>query len=131
LALHDAAPCGAANGLSFGNLHRTLPLYVRDMGSVTSMFIDRFLISIFVGLELTGVYTLFWSVANVVHSLAVHGLLQAQLPQIISTAQTGDQSAFHALERRLQIETYLAAKSRPMPMGSCCLRCIATASSPS
>jgi hypothetical protein len=53
---------------------RTLPLYVRDMGSVTSMFIDCFLISIFVGLELTGVYTLFWSVAHVVHSLAVHGL---------------------------------------------------------
>lgn len=96
---------GARMAFLFGNLHRTLPLYVRDMGSVASMFIDRFLISIFVGLELTGVYTLFWSVANVVHSLAVHGLVQAQLPQIISTAQKGDQSAFHALERRLQIET--------------------------
>ncbi len=29
--------------------------------------------------------------------------------KIISTAQTGDQSAFQTLERRLQIETYLAA----------------------
>ena len=89
----------------FGQLPRTVPLYVRDIGSVASMFIDRFLISIFVGLELTGVYTLFWSIANVVHSLSVHGLLQAQLPQIISTAQKGDAFAFRALERRLQIET--------------------------
>ena len=36
-----------------------------------SMFLDRFLISLFLGLEMTGVYTLFWSIVNVVHSLAV------------------------------------------------------------
>ena len=76
---------------------RTLPLYVRDMGSVTSMFIDCFLISIFVGLELTGVYTL------------LVGRPRRALARGSWPAQTGDQSAFHALERRLQIETYLAA----------------------
>lgn len=88
----------------FGNLHRTLPLFVKDLGSVTSMFLDRFLISIFVGLELTGVYTLFWSIANVLHSLTVHGVLQAQLPQMMATAHSGNPTSFRALERHLQFE---------------------------
>ncbi len=88
----------------FGNLHRTFPLYVKDLGSVTSMFLDRFLISIFVGLELTGVYTLFWSIANVLHSLTVQGVLQAQLPQMMATAHSGNPTSFRTLERQLQVE---------------------------
>jgi O-antigen/teichoic acid export membrane protein len=68
------------------------------------MFLDRFLISLFLGLELTGVYTLFWSIANVVHSLAVYSVLQSQLPLLIAAGQDPDQAEFRALERRLQIE---------------------------
>jgi O-antigen/teichoic acid export membrane protein len=92
-------------GTLLRNLHSGVGLYVKDVSSTISMFLDRFLISIFLGLELTGVYTLFWSVANVVHSLAVYGVLQAQLPHIIATAQSGDRASFRSLERYLQIET--------------------------
>ena len=80
-----------------------LVLYVKDLSSI-GMFFDRFLISMFLGLELTGVYTLFWSIANVVHSLAVYGVLHAQLPHIIATARTTDQAGFRVLERQLQIQ---------------------------
>jgi O-antigen/teichoic acid export membrane protein len=80
-----------------------LNLYIKDLSSI-GMFFDRFLISMFLGLELTGVYTLFWSIANVVHSLAVYGVLQARLPHIIATARTADPSGFRALERNLQIQ---------------------------
>lgn len=92
-------------GILLRDLHGGLVLYVKDVSSTISMFLDRFLISMFLGLELTGVYTLFWSIANVMHSLSVYGVLQAQLPQIIATAQTADQASFRALERHLQIET--------------------------
>jgi O-antigen/teichoic acid export membrane protein len=87
------------------DLHGSLLLYVKDVSVTVSMFIDRFLISLFLGLELTGVYTLFWSIANVVHSLSVNGVLQAQLPHLIATAQSDDQPKLRALERYLQIET--------------------------
>jgi O-antigen/teichoic acid export membrane protein len=92
-------------GTLLRDLHGGLVLYVKDVSSTVSMFLDRFLISMFLGLELTGVYTLFWSIANVMHSLSVYGVLQAQLPHIIATAQTADQAGFRTLERHLQIET--------------------------
>jgi O-antigen/teichoic acid export membrane protein len=91
-------------GLLLGELHGSLTLYIKDVSVTVSTFLDRFLISAFLGLELTGVYTLFWSIANVVHSLAVYGVVQAQLPHLVASAQSGDRAAFGALERRLQIE---------------------------
>ena len=88
----------------FPELRGSLVLYIKDVSSTISMFLDRFLISLFLGLELTGVYTLFWSIANVVHSLAVYGVLQAQLPLLIASGQNADRAGFRALQRRLQIE---------------------------
>jgi O-antigen/teichoic acid export membrane protein len=88
----------------FQELHGSLTLYVKDVSSTASMFLDRFLISMFLGLELTGVYTLFWSIANVMHSLS-NSVLQAQLPHFIASAQNADRTAFRALERRSHIET--------------------------
>lgn len=89
-------------------LRKQLPgsftLYVKDVSFAASNFLDRFLISLFLGLELTGVYTLFWSIGNVVNSLAVYGVLQSQLPHVIAAGQSENQTAFRALERRLQIE---------------------------
>jgi O-antigen/teichoic acid export membrane protein len=90
--------------LLFHELRGSLVLYIKDVSSTISMFLDRFLISLFLGLELTGVYTLFWSIANVVHSLAINGVLLAQLPLLIASAHSADRVEFRALERRLQIE---------------------------
>jgi O-antigen/teichoic acid export membrane protein len=90
--------------LLFHELRGSLVLYIKDVSSTISMFLDRFLISAFLGLELTGVYTLFWSITNVVHSLAVYGVIQAQLPSLIAAGQNSDRAEFRALERRLQIE---------------------------
>lgn len=90
--------------LLFQELPGSLVLYIKDVSVTISTFLDRFLISLFLGLEPTGVYTLFWSIANVVHSLAVYGVFQAQLPPLIASGQSADPGPFRALERRLQIE---------------------------
>ena len=86
-------------------LRGSLVLYVKDVSATISTFVDRFLISLFLGLELTGVYTLFWSITNVMHSLAVFGVLQPQLAPLLAAGQNTDKAAFRVLERRLQIET--------------------------
>ena len=88
----------------FQELHGSLTLYIKDVSSTISMFLDRFLISLFLGLELTGVYTLFWSIANVMHSLAVYGVGKAELPLLIASGQNANAAEFRAVERRLQIE---------------------------
>jgi len=81
----------------------SLPLYIKDLAGSLNLYLDRFLISAFLGLELTGVYTLFWSFANVVQNLAIGSVMQPQLPVLIQRASDGAE-AFRALERRLQIE---------------------------
>ncbi len=86
-------------------LRGSLVLYVKDVSTTISTFVDRFLISLFLGLESTGVYTLFWSITNVMHSLAVFGVLQPQIAPLVAAGQDTDKAKFRALERRLQIET--------------------------
>jgi O-antigen/teichoic acid export membrane protein len=90
--------------LLLGALRGSLLLYVRDVSGTVSTFADRFLISVFLGLELSGIYSLFWSIANVVHSLVVYGVLQTHIASLIGAAKERTSVAFHVLERRLQIE---------------------------
>jgi O-antigen/teichoic acid export membrane protein len=85
-------------------LRGSLVLYVKDVSGTVSSFLDRFLISFLLGLELTGVYTLFWSIANVVHSLSVYSVLQTHIARLVVAGQGGP-VAFRELERRLQLET--------------------------
>src|SRR3954469_19494311 len=68
-------PRWMAHGVGSG-----LPLYIKDLAGSLNLYLDRFLISAFLGLELTGVYTLFWSFANVVQNLAIGSVMQPQLP---------------------------------------------------
>jgi O-antigen/teichoic acid export membrane protein len=79
-------------------------LYVKDVSATLSIFVDRFIISMFLGLELTGVYTFFWSITNVVHSIALVGMLLSQLAPLLAAGRKADKTEFHALEHHLQIE---------------------------
>jgi O-antigen/teichoic acid export membrane protein len=91
-------------GLFLPQLAGSRALYVKDVSGTLSIFFDRFIISIFLGLEFTGVYTFFWSITNVVHSLALVGMLQSQLPSLLAAGRKADKTEFHAIERGLQIE---------------------------
>jgi O-antigen/teichoic acid export membrane protein len=91
-------------GLFLPQLSGSRALYVKDVSGTFSIFFDRFIISAFLGLELTGVYTFFWSITNVVHSLALVGMLLSQLPSLLAAGRKADKTEFHAVERSLQIE---------------------------
>ncbi len=86
------------------SLRASVPFHIKDISGVTSLYLDRFLISFFLGLELTGVYTFFWSVANVAHSLVVYSIVRARIAQLVTAARMVEAAAFRTLERRTQIE---------------------------
>ncbi|MDQ8729366.1 hypothetical protein [Bradyrhizobium sp. LHD-71] len=86
-----------------GALRGSFLLYIRDISGTVSAFADRFLISLFLGLELSGVYSLFWSIANVVHSLVVFSVVQTRIASLITAAKERTGAEFRALERQLQI----------------------------
>jgi O-antigen/teichoic acid export membrane protein len=89
----------------FDCARNSIPFYLKDISSVGSLYLDRFLVSFFLGLELTGVYTFFWSFTNVVNSLVVYGTVQPRIPHLVVAAREADPAVFHLLERRVQIET--------------------------
>jgi O-antigen/teichoic acid export membrane protein len=91
-------------GLFLPQLAGSRALYVKDVSGTLGIFFDRFIISVFLGLELTGVYTFFWSITNVVHTLALVGMLLAQLASLLAAGRKADKTEFHAIERSLQIE---------------------------
>jgi O-antigen/teichoic acid export membrane protein len=82
----------------------SVPFYIKDLTGAASLYLDRFVLSLFLGLELTGVYTLFWSIANVLHNLTVFSVVQPKLPALIEAGQKADPIEFRDLERKLQIE---------------------------
>ena len=99
--------------LLFPELRGSLVLYIKDVSSTISMFLDRFLISLFLGLEMTGVYTLFWSITNVVHSLAVYDIIKAQLPSLIASGRNPDRNEFARMS---------AGSRSKSAVGRCCWR---------
>jgi len=90
-------------GLLLQQLRGSRVLYVRDLSNMVSIFSDRFIISTLLGLELAGVYTLFWSIANVIYSVVVVGLLLTQVAPLVEAARRG-YAQFSTVKRRLQIE---------------------------
>lgn len=92
---------GFDRGYLGGALRGSVHFWLADIGLVGNQHLDRFLVSLFLGLETTGIYVLFWSVANVVHTLSVIGILQPQTPRLIAAERTGDPAAFAAERRRV------------------------------
>ena len=88
----------------FSGVPASVPFYIKDLAAAASLHLDRFVISFFLGLELTGVYTLFWSIANVVHNLSVYGVVQPQVPTLIAAHNRGDGAEFHSVQRRILFE---------------------------
>lgn len=78
-----------------------VPFWLANAGAVGNLYLDRFVVSAFLGMEATGVYTFFWSFANVVHTLAVNGIIQPQVPRLIAAVRTGDPARFAEERRRL------------------------------
>jgi len=65
-------------------------IYLSDISCVGTMFLDRYVVNHFLGLSLTGVFTLYWSVANSVHTLVNAGILQVFFPQLVTMYNKGD-----------------------------------------
>ena len=87
-------------GIDLGYLREALrggvPFWLADIGGSGTLYLDRFIVSGFLGLETTGVYTFFWSFANVVHTLSVNGIIQPQVPRLVAAERSGDPVAFVA-----------------------------------
>jgi len=83
-------------------------IYISDLSFVASQYVDRYLVSIFLGLELAGIYFLYWSVANAATTLVSMTVLQLQRPLLIKAHHEGGAPAHRTLTSHLMKTTALA-----------------------
>jgi O-antigen/teichoic acid export membrane protein len=83
-------------------------LYVNNIANALGQYLDRFLVGLFLGLELTGVYVLFWSIGNALSNLIGTSVTQVAVPTLIK-AHRQQSKAYWDLFRRLMVETALGS----------------------
>jgi O-antigen/teichoic acid export membrane protein len=80
-------------------IKKAFKLYISDLSFVASLQLDRYVVTAFLGLQLAGIYFLYWSVANAVSTLVSTSVLQIARPQLIKAYQEGGVPAHRQLVR--------------------------------
>jgi O-antigen/teichoic acid export membrane protein len=83
------------------HLKASRTLYVNDIVNAVAQYVDRYLVSLFMGLEFTGVYVLFWSIGNALSNLVDTGIVQVSGPKLIDAHRRRDQSYWTMFRRLL------------------------------
>jgi O-antigen/teichoic acid export membrane protein len=65
------------------SIRNSFVIYLGDLGWVASQYLDRYLVTAFLGLRLAGIYFFYWSVANAVSTFVSFAVLQIQRPRLI------------------------------------------------
>jgi O-antigen/teichoic acid export membrane protein len=91
-----------------GTLREGRILYVNNIANVLGQYLDRFLVGLFLGLELTGVYVLFWSIGNALSNLIGTSVTQIAIPNLIN-AHREKTGTYWRMFRALMIETALSS----------------------
>ncbi|MDR3450388.1 MAG: hypothetical protein P4M15_11705 [Alphaproteobacteria bacterium] len=79
-------------------------VYLSDLGIIGTMFLDRYVVDHFLGLSSTGVFTLYWSVANSMYLLVDTGIIQILYPKLVAVFNRGDLASGRKLVRGMRIK---------------------------
>lgn len=92
-------------------LKRSWLIYFSDIGVVGYIYIDRYIVSFLLGLELTGLYNFYWSLANALQTLLATAIIQLAMPALYKAYNTGVIANWRAAMRRQIIKTAVYAVS--------------------
>ena len=74
----------------------SLVIYASDISFIASQYIDRYLVTLFLGLKLAGVYMLYWTAASAMYTFVSMTILQQQRPVLIKAHHDGDAAFRHS-----------------------------------
>lgn len=80
---------------------RSWRLYACDVMAILTVYLDRFLITFFLNLEVAGVYVLFSQVVNAICNLVGAGVIQMYRPQLLMAYKEGDAEKFESKYKTL------------------------------
>lgn len=81
--------------------------YLADIGNNGALYLDRFLVTTFLGLEATGIYTFFWALTNAINNVILFGVTSPKAPSIIAAVNQGDKSVILRVCKSMLKEIWL------------------------
>ena len=79
--------------------HGSMALYVSDVANVTFVYLDRYIVGLFLSPTLLGVYILYWSITNALNNLIAISVVQIQRGVLVQVAQNSSLSFNRAMAR--------------------------------
>lgn len=98
-------------------IRKSFLMLISDLGFIASQYIDRYLITLFLGLKIAGIYFLFWTVGSSATTFLALVLQQKQRPLLISAYRTGGSSAHCQRAWRFMQTTALATAALSIAVG--------------
>ena len=98
-------------------IRKSFHLGVGDLAFVASLYLDRYLVTLFLGMKTAGVYFLFWTVANAVTTFLGLVVQQQQRPLLIHAYRVGGSSAHCLLAWRFMQTMALANAALSIAVG--------------
>ncbi len=90
-------------------LRSSAKLYLADVLGVVNYYLDRYVVSLFLSLEMTGIYVFFSQVMTATWNLINSGVLVVYAPHLIKAYNANDTAPFNRLYRQCLKRTYVAA----------------------
>lgn len=100
-----------------GAIQKSFLILLSDLGFITSQYIDRYMITLFLGSKIAGIYFLFWTVGSSTTTFLALVLQQKQRPSLISAYRTSGPSAHRQLAWRFLQTTALATAALSTAIG--------------
>jgi O-antigen/teichoic acid export membrane protein len=98
-------------------IRKSFVVYVSDISFVGSQYLDRYLVTLFLGLEVAGVYFLYWSVASAVSTFVSIVVFQNQRPRLIKAHHDGGALAHRQLTARFMKTAIFATAAFSLAVG--------------
>lgn len=83
-------------------------IYLNDVAIVGTLYLDRYVVGYFLGLKATGLFSLYWSVANAAHVLVTTAVIQIALPALVRAYRTSGAAHWLATLRGEAMKIVLA-----------------------
>ncbi|MDB5460811.1 MAG: hypothetical protein JWO72_2552 [Caulobacteraceae bacterium] len=85
--------------LKLPHKHGSMALYVGDAANVSFVYLDRYIVGIFLSPTMLGVYVLYWSITNALNNLITISVVQIERGVLVKVAQSASHTLNHALRQ--------------------------------
>jgi O-antigen/teichoic acid export membrane protein len=89
---HEAVEALPASGMTLPHRHGSTALYLNDVANTLFQYVDRYIVGIFLSVEILGIYVLFWSIGNAMSNLITTAVVQTRKSTLVQVAYFSPQS---------------------------------------